>query len=87
MVSWSIWLRVVLQLATSGMPISNSVTNDVAHQPPVDLTPDVSMTNHNNSDRLLNPGQHNVCTHAVCYTISTWWWAASCWSMYVVTFK
>ena len=51
MVSWSTGLHVALQLATSGMPISDSVTNDVAHQPPVDLTPDFLMTNHNPSDR------------------------------------
>jgi len=37
-------------VATSGMPMSNSVSDDVAHQPAVDLTPDSLMTNLCTSD-------------------------------------
>ena len=51
MVSWSTGLYIALQLATSGMPPSESVTNDVPHQPPADRTPDFFMANHNTSDR------------------------------------
>ncbi len=51
MVSWSTGLHVALQPATFGIPISDSATNDVAHQPPVDPTPVFLMTNHHTSDR------------------------------------
>ena len=51
MMSWSTGLHVALQLATSGMPVPGSVTNDAAHQPSVDPTPDFLMMNPNTSER------------------------------------
>ena len=68
MVSWSTGLHVALQPATSGMPVSDSVTNGVAHQPPVGPTPDFLMTNHDPSGRQLSQG----CANYLSSIITGW---------------